>query len=268
MSELTPVSETLYVPLLGRIYASEHHPDILYDRMALAISDKLPDSIKGRTGQNEYTYIASAVRSKNIDHYVRAFLSENSDGVIVNVGCGLETVYYRNDNSQALWFELDLPEVLKLRREYFPEEARDRYLPYSMFDYRWIDAVKAAAQKPVMVIASGLFHYFHEDQVIDFIRHLSGFPHMQLVFDAVSPAGMKMTRRYMKKMNRQDAEMFFFVGSARAFAEKISPRITVMEERKFYSLTDKNSSIKFATKFKMSVSDVFNMVKMIHLRIE
>ncbi len=42
MPELTTVSETLYVPLLGRIYASTHCPDILYDQKALDIMKQLP----------------------------------------------------------------------------------------------------------------------------------------------------------------------------------------------------------------------------------
>ncbi len=121
MSELQTVSETLYVPLLGRMYASEHYPEILYDTAALSLSDRLPERIITMSGQNEYTYLASAVRSKNIDYDLTIFLNENPDGVIVNVGCGLETLYQRNDNGHALWFELDLPEVLELRGAIFPK---------------------------------------------------------------------------------------------------------------------------------------------------
>jgi len=203
-----------------------------------------------------------------MDHYLRNFLSDHPDGVIVNVGCGLETTYHRNDNGKALWFELDLPEVLQLRSRYFPEEERDRYLPYSMLDYTWINAVKAASQKPVMVIASGLFYYFHEEQIIDFIRRLAGLAHAQLVFDAVSSAGIRGTKHYMKRMDRQDAEMFFSVDSAQVFAAKISSATKVIEERKFYSLTDGNSQLHFVTRFKMFLSDLMNMVKIIHLKIE
>ncbi len=267
MPELTTVSETLYVPLLGRIYASTHCPDILYDKKALDIMKQLPEKTREMSGQTEYTLLASAVRSKNVDHYVQAFLSVNPNGVIVNVGCGLESLYGRNDNGKAQWVELDFPDVLKLRSEFFPEKERDRYLPYSMFDYAWIDEVKAAAQGPILVVAAGLFYYFKEEQVIDFIEHLAGFDQVQLVFDAVSSSGIKGSRRYMKKMGRQDAEMFFSVDSAKALAAKITAGASVIEERRFYSLTDLHSKISSATKFKMRFSDVFNMVKMVHLEI-
>jgi O-methyltransferase involved in polyketide biosynthesis len=267
MFELNSVSETLYIPLLGRIYASRYHPDILYDKAALSLSEMLPENIKEMPGQSEYTSLASAVRSKNTDYYIQAFLAENPDGIIINVGCGLETTYARNDNKSALWFELDLPEVLHLRQKYLPESGHDRYLPYSMFDYKWIDIVKDAAQKPVMVIASGLFYYFNETQVIDFIKRLATFEDIQLVFDAVSSTGMKCTKHYMKKMNKEDAKMYFHVNAAEDLASMISPITTAMEERKFYSLVSFHFKMHLATKFKMFFSDVFGMVKMIHLKI-
>jgi O-methyltransferase involved in polyketide biosynthesis len=267
MPSLTRTSETLYVPLLGRIYASRCHPNILHDAEALSIADRLPDDIRDMPGQTEYTLLASAVRSRCIDHYLQAFLRDHPQGVIVNVGCGLETTYYRNDNGTALWFELDLPEVLELRSAYFPAEERDRYLPYSMFDYAWLDVVAEAARHPAMVIASGLFYYFPEERVIDFARHLAGLAPTQLVFDAVSSAGMKGTRHYMRKMGRQDAAMYFSVDSARAFAAQVSADTTVIEERKLYSLVPARSGVGLATRAKMFGSDLFNMVKIIHLHL-
>lgn len=268
MSELSVVSETLYVPLFGRIYASRNCPAILFDEKALALWDQLPQRVKEMPGQNEYTLLASAVRSANIDHYLQLFLDQHPNGTIVNVGCGLETLYSRNDNGTALWFELDLPDVLELRSRYFPEEARDRFLQYSMFDYSWISAVQEMAFGPVMIIAAGLFYYFKEEQVIDFIRHLSDFKDAQLIFDAVSSSGIKHSRRLVKKMGKQEAIMFFSVDSAEDLVAKISSDTFVVEERKFYSLINKNAKVRFPTRVKMAVSDAFNMVKMVRLKIE
>ena len=268
MSELNTISKTLYIPLLGRIYASQHQRDILYDKAALAIADKLPKHIRNMPGQTEYTSLASAVRSKNTDHYIQMFLSKNPNGIIVNIGCGLETIYERNDNGHARWFELDLPEVLQCRSMYLPEKERDRYLPYSMFDYKWIDIVKASARNsPIMLIASGLFLYFSEEQIIEFIRHLKSFNDAQLLFDAVSPKGLKISRYYVDKMDHREAEMLFSIKTAKTFAAKISSNIIVTEERKFYSLTKRDAKLKLAIKGQMFFSDIFNIVKIILLKI-
>lgn len=37
MSKLGVVEDTLFVPMLGRIYASEHCPQILYDKNTIKI---------------------------------------------------------------------------------------------------------------------------------------------------------------------------------------------------------------------------------------
>ena len=45
MQTLGVVEDTLFVPMLGRIYASEHYPQILYDKKALELKKKLPSDL-------------------------------------------------------------------------------------------------------------------------------------------------------------------------------------------------------------------------------
>ena len=52
----------LFVPMLGRIYASEHCPQILYDKKALELKSKLPSDYIEQNKQNQYTLLASASR--------------------------------------------------------------------------------------------------------------------------------------------------------------------------------------------------------------
>ena len=55
MSKLGVVEDTLFVPMLGRIYASEHCPQILYDKKALELKNKLPLDLIKQNKQNQYT---------------------------------------------------------------------------------------------------------------------------------------------------------------------------------------------------------------------
>ena len=61
MSKLGVVEDTLFVPMLGRIYASEHCPQILYDKKALELKNKLPLDLIKQNKQNQYTLLASAL---------------------------------------------------------------------------------------------------------------------------------------------------------------------------------------------------------------
>ena len=60
MQKLGVVEDTLFVPMLGRIYASEHCPQILYDKKALELKNKLPSDLIEQKKQNQYTLLASA----------------------------------------------------------------------------------------------------------------------------------------------------------------------------------------------------------------
>ena len=42
MDNFSEIEETLFIPMVRRIYAGEHFPNILYDEKALSIKDSLP----------------------------------------------------------------------------------------------------------------------------------------------------------------------------------------------------------------------------------
>ncbi len=212
MSKLGVVEDTLFVPMLGRIYASEYCPQILYDPKALELKKKLPSSLPEQDGQSQYTLLASAARSANMDRYIRAFLERRPDGVIVQLGCGLETAYYRCDNGRSRWYAVDLPHVVEYRRELLPEPERETYLAGDAFAEDWIRQIRTdAPDAPILVTAGGLFHYFEESKVVGLLRMLTGFGEIEIVFDSVSKSGMAMMRKkYMKQVGHGDAQMFFY----------------------------------------------------------
>ena len=66
MSKLGIVEDTLFIPMLGRLYASEHCPRILYDQKALELKEKLPFGLLKQDNKSQYTLLASAVRSASL----------------------------------------------------------------------------------------------------------------------------------------------------------------------------------------------------------
>ena len=269
MPELGVVEDTLFVPMLGRIYASEYCPQILYDEKALELEEKLPPELLSQGRLSQYTLLASAVRSANMDRIIRAFLERRPDGVIVQLGCGLETAYYRCDNGRTRWYAVDLPHVVEYRRELLPEPERETYLAGDAFAEDWIRQIRAdMPEAPILVTAGGLFHYFEENKVVGLLRMLTGFGDIEVVFDALSKSGVAMMRKkYMKQMGHADARMFFYVDSVSGLAEKIGGGVRVLAEEPHYRHILRNG-LKLSTKISMAVSDRFGMVKMIHLAAE
>ena len=145
MLNLGVVENTLFVPMLGRIYASESCPRVLYDSKALELKKKLPPELLEQDRQSQYTLLASAARSANMDRFIRAFLARRPDGVIVQLGCGLETTYDRCDNGRTRWYAVDLPHVVAYRRTLLPEPERETYLAGDAFGDAWLRRVRADA---------------------------------------------------------------------------------------------------------------------------
>ena len=174
--ELGVVEDTLYVPMLGRIYASEHCNGILYDEKALELKERLPAGMVENSTQTQYTYLASASRSANMDRYIADFTRRKPGGVIVQLGVGLETTFYRDDNGCTPWYGIDLPHVIDYRRTLLPDQERERCIAGDAFDPAWVERVRAGhVHAPLLVTASGLFYYFEEERVLGLMRMLQGF---------------------------------------------------------------------------------------------
>ena len=231
MQKLGVVEDTLFVPMLGRIYAAEHCPQILYDKKALELKNRLPLDLIEQNMQNQYTLLASASRSANMDRIIRDFLERRPNGAIVQLGCGLETTYYRCDNGRARWYAVEVLDT------------------------------------PILVIAGGLFHYFEENKVIALLRMIGQFGNMEVVFDTVNRKGMAMMqKKYMRQIGHADAQMFFYVDAVEELAAKIGGNAKVIADEPYYRYIPKNG-LKMSTKVSMAVSDWFCMVKMIQLKL-
>ena len=267
MPEFSALENTLFIPMLGRIYASEHFRNILYDETALSLKDALPKDLADKGSQSQYTLLASASRSANMDRYVQSFLRRKPGGVIAELGCGLETTYYRNDDGHTRWYAVDLPDVLEYRKALLPKPQRQACFAGDAFSDDWIRRIRSGApDAPVLVVAGGLFHYFKEEKVVALLRMLHGFGSVEVVFDGVSRIGMGMMRKkYMKQMGHADARMFFCVDSAAELARRIGGDACAVAEEPYYHHIDK-TGLKLSTKLSMGASDRLRMVKMMHVR--
>lgn len=264
MSRLGIVEDTLFIPMLGRIYASENFPQILYDKKALELKEKLPSGLLRQSHHNQYTLLASAARSANMDRCIQSFLKCKPNGVIIQIGCGLETTYYRCDNSKTRWYAVDLPHVMEYRQTLLPQPEREIYLSGDVFTENWIRQIHAdMPNTPLFITAGGLFHYFEERKVVELLRMLKEFGNTEIIFDSVSKSGMAMMRKkYMKQMGHADAQMFFYVDSAERLAQKIGGGTRVLMEEPYYRHIPRNG-LKLSTKVSMAVSDRLRMVKMV-----
>ena len=188
---LNGVAETLLIPLYIRALESQRPDALLKDEQAVTFVTQM-DSALARIKQiklDEEDKVALVLRNREFDHFVRDFLVRQPEAVVVHIGCGLDARFERVDNGRVEWYDLDLPEVIELRRKFIGGEgARYHFLAGSVFDSAWLNTVSLHRHRPFLLLAEGVFMYFKEAQVKALVLRLRDcFPGAELVFDAFSP---------------------------------------------------------------------------------
>ncbi len=188
------VSETLLITLYMRAKESQRGDKaILHDSWAEKLVSQI-DYDFSSLDRAKLSEIGCIVRSWFFDRTVRRFISGHSRPIVVNVGCGLDTRAQRiGCCDKAVFYELDLPEVMECRRELIPETECDRYLEGSLLDPSWMDELLGRhPQGEFIFVVEGVFMYFYEDQIKQFLQQLAKrFHGAELWFDVSGSAMVK-----------------------------------------------------------------------------
>ncbi len=264
--ELGPVQKTLLLPLWGRaVETGKAHP-LLVDRAAAGILATLDyDFSTIARNISPISQLAWIARSLHTDRTIRDFLTRHPDATIVNLGCGLDTTFERIDNGRLRWYDLDLPDVIELRKRFIQESARREFIACSVFDDAWLQRMQPGGA--VFFVASGVFYYFAERQIKAlFVRLADAFPGCEVVFDACSPRGLRIANKKVIKAGGMDESAVLKWGIRQApEMQSWDGRIAVLDEYPLFRHFGRDLSVK--AKYGMWLSDVLGIMSMVHLRL-
>lgn len=193
--ELGDIQKTLILPLWGRAFESRKAKPLLVDKTALEIIDKTDyDYAALARNLNPLTQMAWIMRTLCVDEVIGQFLAKYPHGTIVNIGCGLDTSFDRNDNGSLLWYDLDMPDAIALRSKFIHESTRRKFLATSFLERDWMKQI--VVSENVLFIAAGVLYYFEEAQVKEFLIRLADtFPRSEILFDVCSPYGLRVANK-------------------------------------------------------------------------
>lgn len=213
------VSFTLLATLYSRAHESRSKDPIFTDPQSEEIVRQLtpllaqsPNKLhqnlaKGKVDKNLVVHIA--LRAKRYDAYTRSFLQQAPDGVVINIGAGLDTRFQRIDNGQVQFYDLDFPEVIDLKRKLLNERDRYRFIPSSVLDFAWMDQVAAFKDRPFLFLAEGVFMYLREEEVKLLVLALqANFPGCELVCEVVNAVWLWPSLKWMIDMKLQREMQF------------------------------------------------------------
>jgi O-methyltransferase involved in polyketide biosynthesis len=263
--ELGDVQKTLLLPLWGRAVETQKTTPLLIDHTATEIMKKIDyDFSEGTKHLSAISQLGWIVRSFHIDTMITQLIEKYPTSTIVNIGCGLDTTFDRIDNGQLSWYDVDLPDVIALRRKLIPEHKRRTCIASSFLSHDWL--TQLTIQEKVLFIAAGVLYYFAEHQIKEFLTHLAeGFPGGEIVFDASSPVGIKMANKMVITASGMDEKSFLKWGLKRAKTLELwDRRIKIVEEYPMFR-TVKNR-FKLKDRIMAWFSDVFKIQYMVHVQ--
>lgn len=244
--DLSQVSRTAILTLIARVVASEKKNDRYNDPMAVLCFERLLSvaSEEEKTwiirekriygGIQTHHSIDGANRAKVFDDIANRFIADNPNCTVVNLGCGFDTRFWRIAHENCHYIEIDLPEVIALKRDIIKDQPGYELIGCSVLDYTWIDQITKAENSHFLLLAEGLFPYLPEPDVKQLFQHLSQrFNRSQLILDIIPEKYMKGLWKIMVRLNTKiswgglDAPWVFGIEEPRDI-EAYAPGIKVL----------------------------------------
>lgn len=180
---LDGVPETLLWPLWNRAAEQRIKAPLINDPMATDLVERIEYDFAGSFGKPNAGH---AIRSRFFDDAVSAWLKSNPEGMVISLGEGLDTQFWRVDNGYMRWLTVDLEQSIQIRQKLLPDHERMQAMTCSAFDRRWM--ARVPEKGPVFIIMAGLLMYFEEEEIFSLFRDMADrFPGSEFIFDAIPP---------------------------------------------------------------------------------
>jgi len=232
-TQLTPVEQTAFLTVYARALESRWRRPILGDRLADEVVGRIDYDFAG-LGVQASVVCQTALRAKMLDDRVRDFVHKHHDAVVVDLGAGLDSGFYRVDPPPSVdWYSVDLPGILALRDEALPTNPHSHSVPVSLAEKHWPETIPG--DRPTMLIADGLFAFLPEPVIVGIFRRITDhFSTGEFAFNDygrigwVSKLAIKL---YPQKMFKDVGSQWGYAGFKDAHhPETWNPRMRLVEE--------------------------------------
>jgi O-methyltransferase involved in polyketide biosynthesis len=173
------------------------------------------------------------VRTKHFDNKIRAYITAHPCASVINVGAGLDTTFYRVDNGAIQWYDIDLLNVIALRKQLLPEPDKVTYIAKSLFDPSWCSDAEHT-EHGVFAVSGAVLVYFEEAQVRTFFSLLADkLPGAEIVFNAYSPSEISLINKALRSVEVKNATFKWALEDAREMTHW-DTRIAIIDQFPYF----------------------------------
>jgi O-methyltransferase involved in polyketide biosynthesis len=263
---LGAVQETLLLPLWGRAVETQKNKPLLMDKVAVSIiKDINYDFSKVEKNISKLSCLSWVARSIYFDKEIKCFLDKYPDCSIVNIGCGLDTTFDRVDNGKVDWYDLDLPDVIELRKRYIKETERRQFIAESAMEKGWYSKIKN--KQHVLLLIAGVIYYFDEKSVQKlFSEFAQEFGRVEVIFDYSSKTGVKIANKQVIESGGMNQKAGLVWGIDNIYdLEKWETNIKVLNNMPMFRDHKKNYPVM--KRLGMTISDKLKIMSLTHVEI-
>lgn len=171
VTSLTPVERTALLTVYARALDSRKPCSIIRDTWADSAVAAI-DYDFAALGVQTSVVCQTALRAKMLDARVSAFTAAHPDAVVVDLGGGLDSGFYRVALPPTVdWYTVDLAGISALREQLLPANPQSHTVVASVPETDW--AAGIPADRPAMLVADGLFAFLTEPVIAGVFRSVT-----------------------------------------------------------------------------------------------
>jgi O-methyltransferase involved in polyketide biosynthesis len=134
----------------------------------------------------------------SFDKFASQYISNHPGCTVINLACGFDTRFWRLKIDKDKYIDLDLPEMIALKKEVLKDHLNYELIGCSVLDPTWIDRVTANGNGNFLLLAEALFYYLPKQDVANILSEISQrFKGSELVLE-IAPE--KYTQGLWKKI--------------------------------------------------------------------
>jgi len=212
--DLSQVSRTAILLLICRAVETEKDKSVFNDPMAVLCLERLTSIAseedkrwiirKKRMYEGIHARDAKAGvrRVKAFDTAANRFIADNPKCTVINLACGFDTRFWRIENEKCNYIELDLPGVIKLKKEILKDHLGYEVIGGSVLDTSWIDKVTSNGNTDFLLLAEGLFPWIPQQDATGLLKEFGErFCRSQIVLDMVPERYTKGIWKFLVRLH-------------------------------------------------------------------
>lgn len=224
--DVTGVPETMLQTLYARAKETKKSDGKIRDEIAVEIVEKLNYDFS-KADQDKAMSSGVIARTIVLDQMVGQYLQAHPNTIVINIACGLDTRCYRMKGKYLRWYNVDLPETMKIRSRFLTENGPVYQIAKSAMDDSYPEDI-AYQGEDVLVIIEGLTMYLCEKDILQMFSVIEKtFQKATVMVETMSPFVVKHMKE--KSIEGSNAKFTWGVKNGKEL-QKLLPAFSYREE--------------------------------------